>query len=279
MTSFKEDVVSDINHIYLSTKFELKKHIRRKRVLMIVVLAIFIPVILYVIPQLFNVSLLPEFAAEFTSIKLHASLFASSNMRFINFLVIIAGAIFIGDAVSGEFEKKTGLLLFPRPQRHTSIFIGKYVAALIVTFLVVSIYYLITGLEIAQLYGFGVISTELAKSYLVSLIFAASVLSVLYFFSSIVKRTITSTLVGFFMLMMILPAIANVLTMVDIEPWFLVTYPAGLIISVFGIPGHVAGPGGDVAPDFYVGIAVMVTYTIIFLLMSIVIANRRKMEG
>lgn len=278
MTSFKDDIMGDIVHIYLSVKFELKKHMRRKRVLMVMVLAIFMPIILYAIPLLFDAELLPEFAAEFVSTKLQATVFASTNIRFITLLIIISGAIVAGDAVSSEFEKKTGLLLFPTPQRRTSIFVGKYIAALIITLFAVSLYYLITGLEAAQLYGIGEISTELAKSYLLALIYTTSALSVIYFFSSIFKRTITSTLVGFFFLMMILPGIGGVLTTAGVEPWFLVTYPSGLIINVFGIPGHVFGPGEAVAPDFYVGIGVMMAYTIIFFLISIVIANRKEME-
>ena len=49
-------------------------------------------------------------------------------------LIIVSVALVTGDAVSSEFEKKTDLLLFPIPQRRTSIFAGKYVAALIASF-------------------------------------------------------------------------------------------------------------------------------------------------
>jgi ABC-2 type transport system permease protein len=276
MTSFKDDLASDIINVYLSVKFELRKHLKRKRLLMVVALAIVLPLIFYVVPLLFDM----DFADT-------ANEFASGNLGFITLLIIISGAIFAGDAISSEFEKKTGLLLFPTPQRRTSIFVGKYIAAIISVWLVVSLYYLITMLEIVQIYSMGGISIELAKSFLIALLYAASVISIIYFFSSILKRTITSTLIGFFTLMMILPIISTVLSAVDVDPWFLVTHSANLIADVLGTsgggfePGN--GPGGNgfgggFSPDFYVGIYVMVLYTIGFFLTSIGLANRKEMR-
>ncbi|MCK5560970.1 MAG: hypothetical protein KAJ51_10270 [Thermoplasmata archaeon] len=82
--------------------------------------------------------------------------------------------------------------------------------------------------------------------------------------------------------MMILPIISNVLMWVDVEPWFMVTYSSGLITTVLGFPSELHGPGAEgiasFQPDFYTGLMVMVAYTIIFFLVSIIIANRKKME-
>jgi len=273
MTSFKSDIMGDISNTYLSVKFELRKHLRRRRILIVVSLAIFIPLIFYAIPMIWDVGFVDS-----------AGEFASNTLGYLNLLIIISGAIFAGDAISSEFEKKTGLLLFSTPQRRMSIFVGKYIAALIATFFVVSLYYLTVTLEITQIYGAEGIPAELAKSYLIALLYATSVLSVIYFFSSILKRTISSTLLGFFFLMMILPITDRVLKSVDVDPWFIVTYSAGLITDVFGLPTNVAfGPGERLAltgfaPDFYVGIGVMMAYTIILFFVSIVVVNRKNMK-
>lgn len=273
MTPFKDDIVGDIVHTYLSVKFELKKYLKTRRFLFAVSLAIFMPIIVYFIPLISN--------TEFPDL---AIMFAATNLGLTSLLIIISGAIFAGDAICGEFEKKTALLLFPTPQRRTSIFVGKYIAALIAIFSIVSLYYLITMLEIAQIYGIGEISTDFAKSFLLALLYAVSAMSIIYFFSSILKRTITSSLLGFFLLMMILPMISMVLTRVEIDPWFLVTHSSDLITDVLVVASTApVDPGSrfattGFAPDFYVGIGVMVAYTIIFFLTSIVIANRKKME-
>lgn len=274
MTEQTNGIMTDIRHVFLSIEFELRKHLRRKRLILVVVLAIFLPLIFYAIP--------PAFGMDFAD---NANSFASTNLAFISLLIIISGALFAGDAVSSEFEKKTGLLLFPTPQRRTSIFTGKYIAALIGVFFVVTIYYLVTMLEIAQIYGFGEVSIEFGQSFGLALLYSTSVVSIIFFFSSILKRTISSALLGFFLLMMILPMISNVMMMVDVEPSFIVTYSSGLITDVLstdaGLIGN--GPGSEMdtetfAPELYSGIGVMLAYSLVFLLIGIIMADRRRME-
>ena len=267
---FKDDLLSDLTHLSQNVQFELRKHLRRKRLLLVVVLAILLPLIFYVIPPLFAIAFAESAAA-----------FANSNLGFINLLIVISGAIFVGDAVSGEFENKTGLMLFPTPQRRIPIFVGKFIAAVIGVWLVVSIYYFVTIVEVAQIYGISELSTELTLSFLLALLYSISVVSVIFFFSSVLKRTITSALIGFFMLMMILPIISGVLSWVEVEPWFLVTYSAGLVTGILGLPVEMHGPrevGVAFQPEFYTGIGVMAAYSIIFIILAIIIANRRKME-
>ena len=269
MISFKDDVID----FYLSVKFELRKHLRRKRILITVALAVLIPLIFYIVPLLLG----QDYADT-------ADGFAVSNLGFITLLIIISGAIFAGDAISGEFEKKTGLLLFPTPQRKTSVFAGKYIAAIIAAWLIVSLYYMITALEIVSIYGALEISVELSQSFLLALLYSISVVSIVFFFSSIMKGTITSTLIGFFFLMMILPIITSVLMAADVDPWLSVTHSADLITDVLGVEGSGGfGPGQNFnltafEPELYSGIGVMSAYTIILFSTGMVMANRRRME-
>lgn len=274
MTESANGIMYDIKNAYLSFEFELRKHLRRRRILIAVALAIFLALIFYAIPPALGL----DFAAS-------ANAFAATSLAFITLLIIISGALFAGDAVSSDFEKKTGLLLFPTPQRRTSIFVGKFLAALVAVCFVVSIYYLVTMLEIAQIYGFGAISIEFAQSLGIALLYTTSVVSIIFFFSSTLKRSISSALLGFFLLMMILPMIANVMTMADVEPSFIVTYSSGLITDVLGTEGGIVsgGPGSELAagnfePDLYDGIGVMIAYSLVLLLLGISIANRRRME-
>jgi ABC-2 type transport system permease protein len=196
--------------------------------------------------------------------------------------MIISAAMFAGDSISGEFESKTGLLLFPTPQSRTSIFVGKYTAALIITFLVVSLYYVIMVLQTIHLYGVEEIPTDLAQSYLTASIYVTSVVSVVFFLSSILKRAIASTILGFVLLMLVLPVVAAVLSTQEIEPWFIVTYSGELITSVLGKTSLFTGPGGrfmeNYTPDFGPGIAVMAVYTVVGFVTGLYIANRKSME-
>ena len=274
MTSLKYDMKTDISHFFLNIGFELKKHAKRKRILLVVALAIALPLLFYAIPPLLG----SDYADT-------ANSFASTNLGFVSLLIVISGALFAGDAVSSEFEKKTGLTLYSTPQRRTSINVGKFVGALLATWLVISVYYFVTMLEIAQIFGVGAVSTEFATSFLLALAYAASVVAIIFLFSTLLKRTITSTLTGFFLLMLVLPIIAGVLQLADVEPWFLVTYSSELVTDVLGASAGgfaPSGPAGQLgvsfSPDFYVGVVMMVAYALSFFLIGIGLANRREME-
>ncbi|PTD93346.1 hypothetical protein C9439_08010 [archaeon SCG-AAA382B04] len=273
MTEVLDNIKSDFYDTYLSIKFELRKHYRRNRIQMAVVLALFLASVFYVVPTLWNMGL-ADTAEEF----------ASTNLSFVNLLIIISGALFAGDVVSSEFENQTGLILFPTPQNHNSIFVGKYIASAMVTLSVVTIYYTVTAIEIQYIYGLFGIATEFIKSYLFSILYMFGAISLIFFFSSILKRSITSTLLGFFSLMMIFPIFEAVLTMVEVEPWFLLSYYEGFITDVLdGVVSTGFGPrsrefAAGFAPDFYHGIYVILGYTIFLFILGLYFANKRRME-
>ncbi len=133
------------------------------------ILAILLPTLFYIVPRAAG----REFAST-------ADAFASSIISFITLLIIISGAIFEGDAISGEQEKRTGLLLYSTPQRRNTISVGKYLAAIIATFSVVSLYYLITAVEITTIFGADEISVNFIKSFLTALLYSTSVVSLIY---------------------------------------------------------------------------------------------------
>ncbi len=273
MSEVVKKTKSDLYDTFLSTKFELRKHYRRKRIQMAVLLALVLASIFYIVPSIWDIGLAET-----------AGGFAILNLNFVSLLVIIAGALFAGDIISSEFENRTGLILFPTPQDHNSIFIGKYIASIISTLLVLTIYYVVTAVEIHYVYGIGGISTEFLKSYLFSILYMFGAVSLIFFLSSVLDRAITSTLLGFFSLMMILPIVEQVLKLVEVEPWFLITYYDVFITEVLAVAqsSNFGGPPSasmtTFTPHFNTGIMVILAYTVIFFLMSLVFADRRRVE-
>jgi ABC-type transport system involved in multi-copper enzyme maturation permease subunit len=273
MNSFREGIIQDITHAYVMTQYELRKHLRRRRLAIAAILGVIIPLAFYLVPRIWNLGY-PDDAASF----------AADSMGFTNLLIIICAALFAADAISGEFEKKTALLTFPTPQRRTSILTGKYFAALIPTFIMVSVYYLIIMLEAGHIYGFATIPFAMLKSYLLALLYVCSVVSIAFLFSSFLKGTLSSALLTFFGLMIILPIISGFVTMANIEPWFIVTYSADLLTTVFGVSAPSFGPGEhgmsahSFTPDLCTGIGVMSGYAVILLIASIFVFARREVE-
>lgn len=266
MVTNRESIKNDVFDTYLSVRFELVKHLKHKRLLIVAALAIIVPLLFYI--------KIPDTAA----------VFAANGLSFANLLIVISAAMFAGDAVCGEFEKKTSLLLFSTPQSRPAIFVGKYIAALMATFLVVLLYYLTMTLQIGQHYGWGEIPTELGKSFLTALIYSASAVGVVFLFSAILKRSMPATIVGFVSLMMLLPVVSMIVTQLNQEPWFIVTYSAGLITDVLGVSssfGGAPGPGehfglSNFKPSFGVGVAVMVVYAVAAFVIGVVLANRKS---
>ena len=259
----KANISSTLFNTYLSVNFELKKHLRRKRLLIVAALAILVPLLFYIS--------VPETVGRF----------ATTSLGFLNILIIISCAMFAGDAICGEFENKTALLSFPTPQKRISIFAGKYISALLATFAVVALYYLVTIIQISHLYGTSEIPADMGKSFGLALIYATSAVSVVFLFSSILKRSISATILGFVSLFMILPIISAITLSQDVEPWFIVTYSANLITTVLGVETFAHGPGSmGIAsdPDLATGIAVMLAYTVIGFAAGLVIANRKSVE-
>ncbi len=274
MSSLKTTITEDFSHIYATTKFEILKHLKRKRLVIGLLLATAIPILFYIIPKVWDVPFMGT-----------PKLFLSTNLSFINILIIISSALFAGDAVSGEFERKTALITFPTPQKRVSLFVGKYCAAVIAITSLVSIYYLITTIEVMVIHGVDSVPHEIFTSYLLALLYGSSVLGLTFFFSSILRGVMSSTLMGFFTLMMILPILSTLLMVVRVEPWFIVTYAGGLVTTVFGSPvgaGMTFGGGSAqnqmftlYQPDFIVGVAIMAVYALLFFISSIILASRR----
>jgi ABC-type transport system involved in multi-copper enzyme maturation permease subunit len=103
---------------------------------------------------------------------------------------------------------------------------------------------------------------------------------VAFLVSSFFKRSISATILVFLILMMILPIGVMIMTMLDTEPWFILTYSANLITSVLGASNRLPMGHGDVinqfTPTLGTGIAVMVTWAIATLTAGMAIAVRKE---
>jgi ABC-2 type transport system permease protein len=275
MLSLGADIKEDIIHTLVNVRYELRKHFRRKRILLAAALALIIPILFYIIPKIRNV----EFAS--TSVA-----FMSSSLGFINLLIIISAAMFAGDAISGEFETRTALISLSTPQRRSSIFIGKYVASVLAVFAIIVLYFSIVSAETLGIYGIGSMPDAAGKSFLLSLLYGTAAVSMTFFFSSILKGVMSSTLLSFFTFLMILPIVSALLQVASVEPWFIVTYSAGLMTNVFVQEpafraGSRNGPPSLVTqtiPNFTVGVEVMAAYAIILFILAMVIAVRKDVE-
>ena len=207
----------DLRQSYVVAKNEIVKFIRGKRFLAYVLLTVLIFVLITVIPY--------ALGDGFSDVPVEViSLYASN----VSFLIILAATLFASVVIVSEFEERTALVLFTRPIKKTSIFLGKVVGCIILETLMVVAYYL--GAAVVSLIVAGGIPTEFFTSLGLAFMFIIATSGVAVLFSSVMKRGSMSAILTFFFFMMMLTIITTLIYYSGgVEPWFMADAAAGAI--------------------------------------------------
>jgi ABC-2 type transport system permease protein len=169
--------------------------------------------------------------------------FLLSNLTFYNswwgtsvtFVVVLSAIFFGGDAISGEFQNKTGYFGVPNPIRRSSIYVGKWLAAFIASAVMLGIFTVVTVGN--GLYYFSSIPYQFGESFLFALFYLVAVLGFTFFFSSLFKSSSMSILVTAILFLFVFTLLNELIVLlVKIEPWFLINYGANIIGSVLMSP-------------------------------------------
>jgi len=264
---------NDFAQIGIVTRYELLKHLRRRRLFAVLAINFVVCALQLVIPPALGISY-----------QRNVKDFAGSFFGFINLLIITSGAFFAGDAIASEFEHKTGYITFVNPVRRVTLVLGKFVAAFLSVVMVISIYYVVGILSMLGIYGS--VPLEVAKSFVYAVLYICSVLGLTFFFSSIFKGSMGATLLSFFMLFMILPIVNAVFTFTGSEPWYVLTYAAGIITEIINPPSvrveKIQVPNSDLTiwnfhPVILTSVVVLALYFAVTLMLSLFIAKRKEM--
>jgi ABC-2 type transport system permease protein len=170
--------------------------------------------------------------------------FLSSDLAFYSswwgrsatFVIILSGIFFGGDAISGEFQNKTGYFGIPNPIRRSSIYVGKWLSAFIAATIIFAIFATITVGN--GLYYFGAnVPIQFGQSLLYAWFYLAAVMGFTFFFSSLFKSSSMSILVTAILFLFVFSLIEEIVaSLVNIEPWFIITYGAGVIGNILTVP-------------------------------------------
>jgi len=257
-------------------RYELLKFIRGKKILGIIAItfAISIPIIL-----------LPEFTGtEYPDTIVD---FFSFPLSFGFFLMVLTGVFFGGDSLVSEFHQRTGYTLFTNPVSRTTIWLGKFLAAELVSFLVIVIYYgiissvgfvIYDGLKIEVLFSLGI-------SFLV----VTMIMSMAFLISSFLKGPTGVAVLIFFLFIVIFPMIDQLLiSIVEIKPWFTPSFSASVVENIIIVPypsdiheGEMPRGPFDFHPFVaYVenSLAVMISYIVASSALSIFIFKNKELS-
>ena len=155
---------------------------------------------------------------------------------FATLVTVLSAAFFGGDAISGEFQNRTGYFLVPNPIRRSSIYVGKYLAALAASTIILGIFALVmigNGLY----YFPGQLPWQFEQSLLFTWVYMISALSLTFAFSSLFKSAAISILMSVILLLFVFSLVDTILTIVaGVEPWFSIVYGAEIVADILQSP-------------------------------------------
>jgi len=258
------------------TKYELLNYFRSRRFFVLLIIGIVISAIFTAVVGYYGIAYL-----NLTSALGFYSFWWGNS---ITLVVILSGIFFGGDAISGEFQNKTGYFLVGNPLRRSSIYIGKWIAALTASLIIFAIY---AAIAVGNgIYYFGAnIPYQFGDSLGFSVLYLIAVLGFTFFFSSLFKSSSMSILVTAILFLFAFSLIELIVSrLAQIEPWFIITYGAGIIgnvlIDPYPLTQSTRGPGGREVSTFAVsipqGIAILVGYFVITAVIGLLLFERKE---
>ena len=254
--------------------YEFIKHIRRKRLWVILGIAL--------VAELAVIILVPVLQDGYpNNVMVMAAMLTVGPM-----LASIGAIFFAGDAIAGEFESRTGFMLFTNPIKKPTLWFGKYVASGIAVAMLVVFTYAIIAFTLLGIYG--EVPGEILDSFAQALMFSFSVLSVTFFFSAVSKGAMGATVITLLFVFVLSGIIESVLAFTGNEYWYLISAGGDSITMVYGnIEMFTGGFGGganmqDIIESFkpleiHMANIGMAIYLVVGLALSIWIAGRRQL--
>jgi ABC-2 type transport system permease protein len=269
-------IPSSVSQVGTITKYEMLNYFRSRRFFILLIIDLLIAGLITGLVGYYGISSV----GVTTALQFYAFMWGS----FITFVTILAGIFFGGDAISGEFQNKTGYFLVANPLRRSSIYVGKWLGAFIASLIVFGVFAGITIGNAVYYFGF-ILPFQFGESILFSILYLMAVLGLTFLFSSLFKSSamaITVTAILFLFVFSLLQQLLNGL--LGIEPWFIITYGAGIIGNVladtYPTSQPVRGIGGRERTIFAVsvpaGLAILLGYFIVTAVLGLIVFERRE---
>lgn len=213
-----EDSFSDnIRQTKVIMKYELRKHLEGKKIILFGMLMALLLALNIILPYILGDGLNKD-----------PTELAYSFVTFASLLILISATLFASGTIVSEFEERTALILFTKPLRKWSIFLGKFVSACLLGIMFMLIYYaVVVAVSFAVT---GTIATNLLLSLGLAILYVIATTGIAVLISSAVKKASTAAILTFVMLLMIFALISMLLDANSIDPWFMVNQ-AELTIS------------------------------------------------
>ncbi|MEM2865956.1 MAG: ABC transporter permease [Candidatus Hadarchaeales archaeon] len=221
----------ELDRLWVVVKYEFLKQYRRRRfygAMIVVVLAVVLSAAMCEGWNLLGRMGIPSWLLEEKGAELFA-IWVSSMSAF----ALLAAVFFSGDALASEFERGTGYLLFPNPVGRGTLVLGKYLACLLATVLVLGTGFFLSALLTLAFYGR--VPLGMAGSFGVTLAIAVFVNGMAFAFSSSLKGGTGATVATLLTYMVLFSTVSTGLSYAGHEPWFMPDRASDAMASTYGV--------------------------------------------
>jgi len=266
---------SHLSQIFTVMIYEFLKFFKGKKLYGMVIFAFVIPILLVALPELMGGEY-PDSANDFVA----------SQMSFMVIVIVISASFFGSSSIVSEFHDKTAYSLLPNPVNRESIWFGKYFAALIISFMITSIFYMV--ITIGTWAEYESVPAEILSSWGLSFAVVLMITSISFLFSSVLKGPTGATVAVFILFILIFPMVEGIIIVFDEnKPWWMPSFVAKVTeFSMFTPYPSDLEPGERPRGPFdhyrfvaYLdqSLLIMAAYTIATSIASIFIFKRREM--
>jgi len=199
--------------------------------------------------------------------------------------ILLICALLAGDAISRDFSRE-GYFTLTQPVRRSVIMLARFLSAFVAAVIVLAVAIAI-GVGFSE-YMYSSVVPTLPEIVFAAVLFAASLTAFVMMFSSLFKNAALSIVVSILIVIVAMPIVQSITQFLShIEPWFLVTYAAGVIsnLSYKTYPPHVISEHLGAGRTFYVytpspveGMAIMLGYLVISGFVTWAIYTRRELK-
>jgi ABC-2 type transport system permease protein len=213
--------VSEFERLRIVIGYEFMKHIRRKRLYVILGIALLAEALaLILVPTLLTGGYPDNVMLMAVILTIGASLAA------------LGSVFFAGDAIAGEFESKTGFILFTNPIRKITLWTGKYLACMLAVGLLIIFTYIVIAISLAAIYH--EVPIQIFGSLGLCLLYAAAVLSLSFLFSSVSKGSMGATVMTLLFIWVLSGIVQGILSMTNNPYWFMISAGGDSIALPYG---------------------------------------------
>ncbi len=211
--------MGDFEKLGIVVQYEFLKHIRRKRLYVVLGIALFVEALVLILVPILMTNGFPKDVLTMTAL-----LTVGPS------LAVIGAVFFAGDAIAGEYESKTGFLLFINPVKRLILWTGKYLAGFLATAALVVFSYIIIMIALLAIYH--QVPVELFKSFGLCLLYSGAVLSVTFLFSAISKGSMGATVMTLLFIFVICGILDSILMATGKPYWFILSAAGDSITTV-----------------------------------------------